>query len=556
MHKSMSLAALAALLSSVAPSSSGAQGPALTANTIFFTVDNYYDLDANGDYRLYHSAGFYEPGGPGTNPRVFLLPEVSVVREKIQFFSSGGRQVTPGDAPAASIKSINIPLRYSGSLPTEPQGIGIAVQTGGEPQPAYLPGPSRDAAGNPLMHPWLNSMPMLMQAVGEDCGAYTRLLSKQEANLARWRSYRAETTGLNELVVALLIDGDVVSQRFIPGSVALSGSLPVLAVKQPSEEVVQRVADGNFEVQVSYRFRDAQVGSIDASFEVESILDSYIQESQRVMTSSKSSGMQIFHIGSRRTKVKQSMEQSLSREVSSGTQARTMIVMNDADDAQVARFEATFFPTLSKEQTIAAHLAAADEAKNAGKVDLANAHLQYANALQQGVTLAEVDAVGAAAALNRGDYATFLAKGVRFQDSSTRISGDFFRVAHERISTSESKVWTDVSKRSVQRAITLMLKPEDARSSPARLGVCGFRGGPIVGSILLTCIEQGSPLARAGVLQGEIMWKLGGRPIGSVSDLEAMLAEFEPGDKVDVVFVDLNGRTLTRRVKLGKGVPR
>lgn len=529
-----------------------AQNAEITANTKYFAVDKYYALNSSGQHQRYKVSGFYEPGAANTRPRVFILPQIAVDYAHIKYFANG-TSVSPL-ASLSNVTSINIPMSLSASLPNDSESVGIASQLDNVAQSAYYPKPIRNLSGQPPMLP--TTAPAAINAIQLAYKDADTLWARQERKLQKFRSYQTEITGIDELVIKLLIDGEEIAERRVSGSV--TGSLPVLAVRNPSRDIIERIKGGNFEVLVSYRFRDAKVGTVDASFDVARIIDDYIKETQKAISSSKSSGMQILGFGSRRNKVKQQLQQQIESSTSSLNRAKTTIIMSDADEGQIARFEKTFFPSLTQSETIEAHLNAAKEAEQLGKVDLAKIHLEYATALQKGVEIAEVDAVGAAAALNQGDYATFLAKGVRFMDASTKTSGSFFKVVKDHVSLEDKKQWTDVHKVSVIRQLTEILQKEEDVAYSGVMGISGFWFNPFVGrpGVMVTCMSETSALLQAGVVNGEVIWKIDSTPINTIADMDLALSGYRPGDQVGITLIDAYGNTKAINVTLKQGIPR
>lgn len=542
-----------------APVLARAQNTALSPTTNFFSVDSYYAPETTGRWTLYRVSGFYEPATGAVQPKLFLLPRITINQERIRYIDSSGTSVTPGSGNwAANVTHVNIPLKYAGGMPTGEQAIAIAAQTGGVSHPHFIVPPATDAAGNPLIFPPATTNQGMMDIILPAFRRYAQGYQSQSANFARWQSYLSRATEISELGLKVSVGGEMVGERhFSDFVVAASGQLPALTVRAPSASIVQQIAQGDFEIAVSYRFRDSNVGTINASFNVQDVLNDYLRESQQAVTSSRSSGMQIFHIGSRRTKVKQSMDQQVERSTSAQHYANTTIVMQDASDAQVASFDAIFFPSLSEQQVITGHLASADSATNAGNPNLAAAHMEYARALQQGAPVAEVDAVGAAAALNNNDWATFLAKGVRSMDTKTNISGTFVRVARENINTSSATQYTDVRMRSVQRAITIIVQPEEPTKHSAELGICDAAAGNTNNfGLLITCVRSNSPAHRAGIMAGHVILRADKAAVATPNDLFQLIEYKNPGDQLTLTLAGMGNSTFERTVTLGYAPPR
>lgn len=529
----------------------------INPNTAFFSVNDYYYPDAEGNFQKYRVSGFYENiTNPAVQPRLFILPQISLDREKIKYINNEGETVDSSTS-ANQIAVINIPLSYSGAIPTTEQSIGIATQVGGTSQIAFMPRPLMAPNGDPLIHPSAYNFPQLMSQIFNDFNAYKNNMKVQEDNLQVWKKYRTEMSALNEAVLTLLVDGDVVATRTVPGStlVPSTRSLPVLAIRGVTPQQVNRIKGGSFELQISYRFRDSKVAAIDASFDVKQISDSYIRETQRAITQNKSSGFKVFGIGYRRSKLKQSLDQNVTQKTSDKRMANTVIVMDDADEDMIKEFESQFFPSLSKQSVIENHLQAAAVARAEGDPGLAKIHEDYASALRRDDTLAEVDAVGAAADLASQNYAGFIAKGVRAQLSDDNRSNNFSRVISISSNQEDTTSWSQLRRRSVQRAVTIHVVPEEEIRHLPLLGICGgvnFNNPP---QMVVTCVTERSPLAQSGIVHGSSILSIDGQAFTNVTELASILERYEPGDVVNIRLMEPTG-LVTKTIKFTKGRPR
>ncbi|HSK29110.1 MAG TPA: PDZ domain-containing protein, partial [Candidatus Limnocylindria bacterium] len=66
----------------------------------------------------------------------------------------------------------------------------------------------------------------------------------------------------------------------------------------------------------------------------------------------------------------------------------------------------------------------------------------------------------------------------------------------------------------------------------------------------LAGVTEGSPAARAGLRQGDVIIRLGHKAIKSIEDLTNALGERRPGDEVEII-VQRTGRPLTLKAILG-----
>ena len=77
-------------------------------------------------------------------------------------------------------------------------------------------------------------------------------------------------------------------------------------------------------------------------------------------------------------------------------------------------------------------------------------------------------------------------------------------------------------------------------------------GGPSAG-LAVSGVVANSPVAQAGLVAGDLITAVGGRPVGSASALTAELARRHPGDRVTVTWTDQGGTSHTAPVVLATG---
>ena len=133
----------------------------------------------------------------------------------------------------------------------------------------------------------------------------------------------------------------------------------------------------------------------------------------------------------------------------SDQRSSTVIAIEDAPPSLVRYFEEQFFPELSERSVIANHNDAANRAREKGDSSRAEIHAKYAKAIENHDADLEATAIAEAAiALAAGDYATFLAKGVRFRNESNRRSDSWHQVITAEVEGSEGREFLASSTRS------------------------------------------------------------------------------------------------------------
>jgi Zn-dependent M28 family amino/carboxypeptidase len=79
----------------------------------------------------------------------------------------------------------------------------------------------------------------------------------------------------------------------------------------------------------------------------------------------------------------------------------------------------------------------------------------------------------------------------------------------------------------------------DMRSGGASLGTVPDYAGPGAGKsgVLLAGVRPGGPAEKAGIVRGDLVVKIGNRPVNSVEDLMFILGSAKPGQKTTVVVI-------------------
>jgi S1-C subfamily serine protease len=76
-------------------------------------------------------------------------------------------------------------------------------------------------------------------------------------------------------------------------------------------------------------------------------------------------------------------------------------------------------------------------------------------------------------------------------------------------------------------------------------------GAKLYSGALVSSVEPGGPAAKAGVKGGEQIVSVGGHSTPDAEALRGRLARYSPGQKVQLVLRQANGRTWTKTVTLG-----
>ena len=86
-------------------------------------------------------------------------------------------------------------------------------------------------------------------------------------------------------------------------------------------------------------------------------------------------------------------------------------------------------------------------------------------------------------------------------------------------------------------------------SAQGSSGFGGF-GGQSTGGIAVEGVLSGSPSAAAGLSQGDVITSVAGQSVSSPSNVESVIEQYHPGDKVSVGWTDGSGQSHTSTVTL------
>lgn len=565
--KKMCLILLGAVLLTTVPAK--AQIP---INSKRFAISNYFYPTTEGNYKRYYAHGFATQRTDQTRGRLFLLPILSWDRDKMEFIDEEGLTFDPTIESGKKARAILIPLNIHSKMPDKTQLPAIAAFLEHEVElKAYVPPMAKGPNNSFYILPQaMQLQPMLMQSAAD----HQRMWDEQQQLVNLYDNYSRELASLSQVEISLIIDGNIIASQLYDNTIVASGrNLTTIEVVSPTRYQQNRIANGSFRLVISYKFRDAHTSSISARFDAYRIVNHFLEETQRSMRSSSSSGWQVLGFGNRRMQVRSSMNSTVKENYSGENYEGTVIEMFDATDDMIAQFEREFFPELSKERVIENHIAAAEKARSNGNEALHDLHLQYASALQSSDPNLEVDMAAAVASLSAGDYAGFIANGVRWGSHDMGSNSSFRRVVHLQSEIQTHTGWTQVRTVSVQHALTENVMESKDEASKPRVGICAANqytypvySQDMFGQLQTTsrmglmpsCVSEGGPAYLAGIVPGMIISKIGGRTITTPTEFEELLEDYAPGDYLSFTIVDYQGFRMTERtidVRLKAGAP-
>ncbi|MGK9055516.1 hypothetical protein [Neorhizobium petrolearium] len=534
------------------------------SNSKYFEISNYYYVDSSGDFRRYQARGFYEQGPDDQRKKkdLVLLPALSVDLNEIKYISRAGRKYVPGSSNTELPRAIRIPIQRSLSLPSETQlpALGAAV-SGAAGFDAFLPEPLLTRTRQPYIYPVVAHNPQISGLIFDAYQQVAPDMVKQAEFAAVIRKYYdARIIDVESVALSINIDNQPIRSIEFKGSLQTSSpALATIEITNPDEYQSNRIAEGNFDLSVSYRFLDRRTSFIRANLDASRIINAFLSRSQSLYTQSKQEGWQFLGIGSRRSSLRQIFNEEIRQTYTDHAVENTVIEMLDADDDMIKEFEDKVFPKKSLDEVIAAHRAA--EADPNLKQELRDVHKKYADALVARSLDLETDAAGAAASLVAGDYIGFFAKGVRFGSEKATGHGEFRGVIEQSADVSSATNWLQAKSISVRRSITQSVTVAESGDVMPRLGVCGHQPWRLPGFsqtlMLLTCVEAEGPLARADLVPGMLITSIDNAdPPQDSQQLHDLLATHEPGDKVSFTFIDPRNMLDTKNVTLTRGKPR
>lgn len=517
-------------------------------NSDVYVMQDYFYPNGRGDQIPYRSAIVVQRPTETRRGEIRLLPNVYVLGSDVTYVSEEGVNY---NYRSGEKKPATITIRPSVDVSPDPDMVWPKIDDAlGSPYESPLRYPVVvPRVGNstiPLMHKPITDRNFDLFNAIVDAGA-PYIVGGWSVSGRSYSRYDFNSSQIRELTITLLVDGVVVATRSLPGTAITSGGyLPSLTILDPDLYTANRIRSGVFEVEAAFEISDSRVSTISANIDYQTVITSFIEQTRRVSTRSKSSGWKILGFGNRRRRLKTSIDEALRSENDVDEVENTTITMVDPTDDMVRRFEADFFPSVSRAEVVAAHQESAQKAADEGKPDLAKVHADYAAALLANEPSLETDAMAAAAALASQNYIGFIAAGVRMSNEDSKRTDNFRRVVNSTANVASSKGWNETFVISGSRKITMSIIPEDGLEETPYLGLCGMM--PITGivpdraTLMITCVDKMGPLYRsAQLLPGMVIFSVNETPIATVDEFNAVMAVNRPGDLIEIGVISQQG---------------
>lgn len=220
--------------------------------------------------------------------------------------------------------------------------------------------------------------------------------------------------------IAVMLDGAERASRTIDGQIP--GTHTVQIKVPASGDDRDALLRGAFQVETSFELPTANFSSISVNVK-ETLVSHYkISALKSVVKSARTSGGKFLFFDWRRRAARTIVQESINEQRSTSASRETSVLTIDPDEAMLARVEALLgIPSLSKEEFVARHLAAAAKAEAAGNYPLAELHKEYAAKADDPTPKVQTELLEKAFAAMAGSepaIGAFLANGIQFSESS------------------------------------------------------------------------------------------------------------------------------------------
>lgn len=234
--------------------------------------------------------------------------------------------------------------------------------------------------------------------------------------------------------IDVLYDGEVLGSRRIDAQIP---SQYTVAIKVPVSGAAKAAfLRGEFQVEVAFDLPTANFSSIGINVN-ESLVARYkIEALKSVVKRSRRSGGKFLFFDWRRTTASTVINQSIREQRDINASRQTGVLTIDPDDSMIARVEQLLgLAPISRDEFVAKHNKAAEQAETAGNYDLAALHREYALKADNPTPTVQTELLEKAfAALSSSEpsMAAFLANGIQFSEGATSSSSRFYGFGETR----------------------------------------------------------------------------------------------------------------------------
>jgi len=516
----------------------------------YFNISKYWYLNENGDYEEYKTHGFYQnPATSAPSPKntlkLFLFPTFSIDSKDIKFTDQDGLE----SSIPKQIKQISILIKSSLIMPNDQQQVSIGSAILGKSVTRYIPPLAKNSQGKPNIFSPSQQNLDIVNAIIKTYAEHDIIMQTQDEARIKWEYYLKQLADIQDVTISLSIGNETFSQTY-DGSLITDGSyLPAIYIINPSVSTVNLIRDGNFGVTVTFKTIDSDYKGASALINYSQIVHETLRESQSVITKSRNTGVRLWFLNFSKDKFEQIVNYSLSQNKEIDKRTKVNIIYDDATEEIIKEFQSLLFPHITLNQTIKYHEEAAIKATAEGNAKLAEIHRGYADGLRNDNKMQQADILASAAALAEGDYASFIANGVRGGYGAGDYSNNYIRVISKDFSATIEDTYKIHKNFSVLRKSQIYITPQGFAYPEERYPYTGAedyampfktlsRTG-LTSVIALTGIEEGSPFMLAGFQPGMLITRINFHGCYNLQQYKAALKDAASGADLPVSYLDL-----------------
>lgn len=520
--------------------------PSLDSNSEYLSIKDYYYLE-NGkkDLSVYNVSAFFQRASAGNTQKIFILPAIAF--KEFKFISNSGKSYLESDSfDEKNIEKIQLSLNYDGSLPNKLQTLAVLKSITKSQSEFPVDSIELLDLNKPNNLVIANFNFEARNKINEINNNIANSIKENNDLINSWKNYNPNIVAMTDITISLLIDGEIFGETKVKNTLVSNGALPNIYINNANPYIINRIKENGYQIMVSYSFRDTNLASINAKVDFSRIIKKTIEESRKTSVVTSSSGFQILGFGKRKQTIRESITEQLAEQLADETVTNTSININDADDQLITYFESIFFPKISEKDVVTRHFAAAEVAGKEGKEDLENAHRKYAQYLSTQNPDLKVDTEKAIVSLAAGDYVGFIAQGFKVGSVKGSGSTDYVRVLNfnsKEIIDQNVNLNKTVS---VNRVVSQIIENQ-RRERDMFSGICGSAIIPVTDTsisayigpsgnpfftqqlklALINCIFSNSPIHKAGVAPGSLIYKINGKKLNNTDDIKNILNESE-----------------------------